>query len=274
VRIIASIAIVTVASALAQTQFEVASIKPAPPGLLNGGMSGGPGTKDPSLFTCENVDLASLVVVAFDIRWLQFSGPAWMRFTRFNISAKIPEGTTKEQFKLMQQNLLLERFKMTFHHEQRELQTYNLVVAKGGPKLKESPGTPLPGDSSDYKPPPGPVKKDEDGFPVIPDEDPRPMMSAIDGPRWVQRFGRRTMEQLAHYVETLVDRPVNDATGLTANYDFTLKWINNRGRRSDDDNGPTIFEALQSQLGLKLEPAKAMIDVLVIDHIEKAPTEN
>jgi len=267
------IAVLVSTAVLGQT-FEVASIKPASRGAMGSVVSGGPGTKDPGLFTCEGVDLASVVMHAFEIRWVQLSGPAWMRSTRFNISAKIPEGTTKEQFRLMQQNLLVERFKMTFHREQREMQSYGMVVAKGGPKLKESPDTPPAGDPNEYKPPPGPVKKDKEGFPVIPTEDPRPMMSAIDGPRWVQRFDRRSMEQLARYVETLVDQPVEDETGLKGKYDFTLKWINNRGRRSNDDFGPTIFEALQAQLGLKLESKKSMVDVLVVDHIEKTPTEN
>jgi uncharacterized protein (TIGR03435 family) len=271
------VCIVILASATAQTaepRFEVASIKPSPPDSLNGRMSGGPGTKDPGIFICEGVDLASIVMSGFGIRWVQFSGPAWMRSTKFDISAKIPEGITKEKFRLMQQNLLVERFKMTFHHERHEMQIYGLVVAKNGPKLKESPDTPPPGDPNEYKPPPGPVRKDKDGFPAIPDDDPREMMSAIDGARWVQRFGRRSMEQLAGYVETLVDRPVEDETGLKGKFDFTLKWINNRGRRPDDDYGPTIFEALQQQLGLKLEQHKAIVDVFVVDHIEKTPTEN
>jgi uncharacterized protein (TIGR03435 family) len=273
VRTCIAIMLLSIAAAFGQT-FEVASIKPTPEGTIGSVMSGGPGTEDPGIFTCEAVDLATVVMRAFEIRWVQFSGPAWMRSTKFNISAKVPEGTTKENFRLMQQNLLIERFKMTLHHEQREMQIYGLVVAKGGPKLRESPDTPPAGDRNEYKPPLGPVKKDKDGFPIIPDEDPRPMMSAIDGPRWVQRFGRRSMEQLARYVETLVDRPVEDETGLNGKYDFTLKWINNRGRRSDDDYGPTIFEALQAQLGLKLESKKAMVDTLVVDHIDKTPAEN
>jgi uncharacterized protein (TIGR03435 family) len=271
VRILATLAI---AAALKAQTFEVASIKPSPPDAINRGMSGGPGTKDPGLFTCVNVDLASLVINAYDIRWVQFSGPAWMRSARFNITAKIPEGATKAQFRLMQQNLLVERFKLTLHHEQKEVATYSLVVARNGFKLKESTADPPPVDPSEYKPPSGPPKKDKDGFPVIPPDDPRPMMSAIDGPRWVQRFTRRTMEQLARYVETLVDRPVEDATGLKGKYDFTLKWINNRGRPPSDDTGPNIFEALEAQLGLKLESKKAAIDILVVDHIEKTPTEN
>jgi uncharacterized protein (TIGR03435 family) len=97
----------------------------------------------------------------------------------------------------------------------------------------------------------------------------------MEGPRWVQRFTDATMEDLGRYVASMVGQPVDDATGLKGKYDFILKWLNERGRRpSDDESGPNIFEALQAQLGLKLESKKTMVDVLVIDHIEKTPTEN
>lgn len=272
----ASIAIMVGASAGAQTpQFEVASVKLSPDQRgLNVSMHGGPGTEDPGLYTCENCEIWGLIERAFELKAYQLSGPAWMRTTRLIISAKIPTGATEEQFRLMLQDLLIERFKLTFHREKKEMPTYDLVVAKNGPKVKESSEAPPLGDPNAYKPPPGPSKKDKDGFPIIPPEDPRPMMSAMEGPRWVQRFGHRSMEQLAGYVATLVDRPVEDSTGLKGKYDFTLKWMNDRLRGPDDETGPNIFQALQAQLGLQLEPKKAMIDILVVDHIEKTPTEN
>jgi uncharacterized protein (TIGR03435 family) len=276
VRTIASIAIILSASAGAQTpQFEVASVKLSPDQRgLNVSMHGGPGTEDPGLYTCENCEIWGLIDRAFDLKAYQLSGPVWMRTTRLIISAKIPAAATKEEFRLMLQDLLIERFKLTFHREKKEMPTYDLVVAKNGPRLKESPEATPSSDPSTYKPPSGPLKKDKDGFPIIPPEDPRPMMSAMEGPRWVQRFGHRSMEQLAGYVATLVDRPVEDATGLKGQYDFTLKWINDRLLPPDDNTGPNIFAALQAQLGLKLESKKGMVDVLVIDHIEKTPTEN
>jgi uncharacterized protein (TIGR03435 family) len=274
VRKIASIAIFIASIAYAQTpQFEVASVKPSPPDRLNSrGISGGPGTKDPGLFTCDDARLVDLVIIAYDLPWYRFSGPAWMNTTRFDISAKIPDGTTKEQFRLMQQNLLIERFKMTFHHEQKELPAYDLVVAKNGPKLKEA--EPPPPEDSDGPKPPRPARKlDKDGFPILPPG--REWITDMEGPRWVQRFTDASMEDFARYAATIVGQPVNDATGLKGKYDFILKWLNDRGRRpSDDDSGPNIFEALQAQLGLKLESKKTMVDVLVVDHIEKTPTEN
>ena len=261
-------------SAVAQTpQFEVASIKPSTPDPMKGSrVAGGPGTKDPGLFTCDNARLFELVTIAYDLPWYRLSGPAWMNTARFDISARIPEGTTKEQFKLMQQNLLLERFKMTFHHEQKQLPAYDLVVAKNGPKLKEA--EPPPPEDSDAPKPPRPARKlDKDGFPILPPG--RAWITDMEGPRWVQRFTGASMEDLGRYVASMVGQPVDDATGLKGKYDFILKWLNERGRRpSDDESGPNIFEALQAQLGLKLESKKTTVDVLVIDHIEKTPTEN
>jgi uncharacterized protein (TIGR03435 family) len=258
---------------LAPPQFEVAAIKPSPPDSMSFEMSGGPGTKDPGLFRCENVDLTSLVTMAFDVPRYRFSGPDWMRSTRFNISAKIPDGTTKEQFALMQQNLLTERFKMTFHREKKEMQGYDLVVAKNGPKIKESAQTPPPAElDSPKSPPAGPYKIGTDGFPILPPG--REWRTGIAGRRLVQRFTDATMERVAALLASSLARPINDATDLKGKYDFTVKWIMDWGPPSPDDSGPDIFQALQEQLGLKLEPKKVMVDLLVVDHIEKTPTEN
>jgi len=273
VRLIAIIAIIVLASAEAQTQFEVASIKPALPGEVNQFWSGGPGTRDPGLFNCQNVDLADLVVMAYDIPWYRFSGLDWMRSTRFNISAKIPEGTTKEQFKLMQQNLLTERFKMTLHHQQKEMQGYDLVAAKGGPnmnRIKPSPDPPPADDPNAYAALPGPPQVDKDGFPIPPPQ--RGWRTVHAGRRITQPCTDATMERVAGFLASAVGRPVNDATALKGKYDFVLKWV--LEGPVTEDSSPTIFEALQQQLGLKLESKKEMVDVLVVDHIEKAPTEN
>jgi len=193
-------------SPLRPPQFEVASIKPSAPDAVDGGMYGGPGTKDPALFSCENTDLTSLVVAAYDIPRYRFSGPAWMRSTRFSVSAKVPDGTTKEQFKLMQQALLAERFRLTFHWEKKDLRGYNLVVAKDGPKLTSSSNGPAPKDP-DAPPPQGPFKNDKDGFPIIPPDDHRRNLFAMDGARAVQLFFGRSMEHLAAYCPILWGGP-------------------------------------------------------------------
>ena len=105
--------------------FEVASIKAASPPLDGKGMrvdwKGGPGTPDPGLFTCENCSLANLVSIAYDLKSYQFPGSSDLNTDRFTVSAKVPPGTTKEDFRLMQQNLLAERFKLKIHREKKGL---------------------------------------------------------------------------------------------------------------------------------------------------------
>jgi uncharacterized protein (TIGR03435 family) len=266
--VIASIAIMLAANALAQTpQFEVASVKLSPDQRgLNVSYHGGPGTDDPGLFSCENCEIWGLIDQAFELKAYELTGPPWMRTTRLIISAKIPPGTTKEQFRLMLQNLLIDRFKLTFHREKKEMPTYDLVVAKNGPKLKESttPSEPLPASQS---------KIDADGFPIVP-PGPGSGRMAMAGRKTAQRFVDAPMSQLAAQLAGAARRPVHDATGLTGKYDFTLKWVMDWGGPPTADDSPTIFEALQEQLGLKLEPRKSMVDTLVVDHIEKIPTEN
>lgn len=131
-----------------QPAFDVVSIRPSVPNdsrmWQTVGWHGGPGTDDPSLFTCENCHLSMLVTIAYGINGYQLSAPDWTGSLQFNVSAKVPMGATKEQFKLMMQNMLAERFKRVAHFEKKEMQRSELVVAKGGPKLKESTIAPPP----------------------------------------------------------------------------------------------------------------------------------
>jgi len=266
------------AAAAAQTpdaaQFEVASVRIAPPPDGRGmrvSIRGGPGSPDPTLFTCENCGLSGLIMQAFDLQEYQLSGPSWllamgMDSARFMVSAKIPAGTTKEQFRLMLQNLLAERFQMTFHRDKKEMTILNLVVAKNGPKFKES--KPVEAADEDRPGPPGPPKKDADGFPILP---------AGKGQRMAIMNGRAAMRseesiaQLAQMLANQLHQAVIDATGLSGKYEIGLTWVPGD---APDNPGPTIFAALQEQLGLKLESKKGMVEILVVDHVEKTPTEN
>ncbi len=234
---------------------------------MSGMMSGGPGTKDPGFFTCKNISLRALVVTAFNFLTYQFSGPDWMVGARFNISAKIPDGTTKDQFRLMLQSLLVERFKMAIHWEKKEIQTYDLVVAKGGHKLKESPpdaDTPAPQF-------PDSPKADTEGFPLLPPG--RQSVLAEGGHHVAMRRADETMDRFAVYLSAQLHTPVSNATGLTGKYDFTLRWVSD-GTPSTDETGPNLFRAVQEQLGLRLESKKGTVDFLVVDRAEKTPTEN
>ena len=121
--------------------FEVASVKRAPP-YVDGAdyqMHGGPGTNDPGRITYPRTWLPRLLTKAYGVLQDQISGPDWLETEAYSIVAKIPPSTTADQFNLMLQNLLAERFHLTLHHETREFQVYSLLVAKGGPKMKPSP---------------------------------------------------------------------------------------------------------------------------------------
>ena len=215
--------------------------------------------------------------------------PDWVHSKRFDIAAKVaPDDAPKldklkmEQRRAMLLPLLEERFNLKYHHESRELPMYSLVVAKGGSKLKVSTMPP---------PPPPDAPKNSEG-PRGPGGPPRDrvggpgMMRMSPGGLEAQGGG---IQFLAHALSALVGRSVVDKTGLTGNYDYSLHWTPDEGStprvgpagggpppQGDapiDPNGPTLFTALEEQLGLKLQSEKGKVDVIVIDHID-LPTEN
>jgi len=127
---------------------------------------GGPGTNDPGLFRCENMSLTNLLSRAYSLTYLLVSGPEWLKSTIFLVSAKVPPGTSETQFEAMLRSLLLDRFKLSAHREQREVAQYDLVLAKSGPKFKGA--TVKPGTEDEAKPtPPGPVVLGRDGYPAL-----------------------------------------------------------------------------------------------------------
>ncbi len=156
---------------------------------------------------------------------------------------KLPPKEQSEQRRLMLRALLADRFKLKVHQETKILPLYQLVIAKGGPKLKESHAS----------------KTTTNGI----------------GRLTAQRM---TMASLTRILTVVTDRLVVDKTGLTAEYDFDLRWTpddlqESAGEIPEAVSGPSIFTALKEQLGLKLQPAKGPVDILVIDHIER-PSEN
>jgi uncharacterized protein (TIGR03435 family) len=124
-------------------QFEVASVKPSPPPGPDGsrlvGCKGGPGSTGPGLFTCANIDISYVVTMAFNLRSYQFPAREYADTAMYEISAKVPPGTTRERFDYMLQNLLIERFKLAYHYEKKEMAVLDLVVGKSGVKMKGSP---------------------------------------------------------------------------------------------------------------------------------------
>jgi uncharacterized protein (TIGR03435 family) len=154
--------------------FEVASVRPAPPYDGRGrtvsatGIPGSPYGKDPGRFRAEHFSLSNLITMAYDIIYYRLSAPDGIDDAWFNIEAKMPIDTTKEQFYVMLQNLLAERFGIKVHWVSWQMQTYELVVAKGGPKLKEAAADPS-SETDDSAPrrgePPTPPKRARTAIP-------------------------------------------------------------------------------------------------------------
>jgi uncharacterized protein (TIGR03435 family) len=245
--------------------FEVASIKPAdiaPGGGYTMWLKGGPGSADPTRIDYRNVSLSDLIRKAYGVEYYQIVGPDWLRIERYQIEATVTPGITQEQFQSMLGNLLADRFKVQLHRDRKEMESYSLGVAKGGPKFKAHVETP-----PDDKPQSFGSKTDSDGYPVVP----RAGVAMMNG-RARMKDPDAGLDRIVNMLSQQLHSPVNDNTGLTGKYDFDLFWST---RPPDaDDNGPDFVTAVQEQLGLKLERKKAQVDVLVIDRAEKTPTAN
>jgi len=217
--------------------FEVASVKLTAPGSRGLTHISPPG--DPR-FTATNVTLEMLISMAFGVDESRIANkPGWLDSEYYDVVAKA-EGDRAlpyDQFKPVLQRLLEQRFKLAVHHEQKEMSGYALVVAKDGPKLKKSAG---------------PSEKRY----ILPD---RLLADGISLPTLAALLARPT------------HRPVVDETRLEGIYDIELKYA---PEKPADSDLPSIFTALQEQLGLKLENRKVPVDTIVIDHVEKIPSEN
>ena len=290
--------------------FEVASIKPAaPPQTLGGdrfmfrfGRRGGPGTADPGRITWNNASLMDILIEAWDVKRFQVTGPDWLGTERFDVVAKVPAGATKEQVRVMWQNLLAERWNLSLHHGSKVFEVDELVAAKGGPKLKTTDLDPsAPEAQPPDGPPAGPPKLDKNGIPEM--NAPGLFMMQTIGPNGpnARMIGKaQTMAQLANRLGDQLNRAVVDKTGLNGKYDFVVEFAPDpgsfpggpgRGRGPggplpgappdgpqvpgpNDPSGLTLIGALQQQLGLRLQSTKAPIDILVVDRANKVPTEN
>lgn len=217
-------------------------------------------------FSCINIPLRTLIGNAYGLRQdLIYGGPGWVDSTGFDVEAKVA-GTDVEVFKKLSprqrnallQTLLADRFKLKVQHEMKVLPMYDLVVAKGGPKLKAA----APVDTSADAPKgPGAAK-------------PHGMMTM--GPGMFKGQGL-PMTALAGELSSVLEHTVADKTGMAGDYDFDLKWTAEEAGPSGDDgsteSGASIFTAVQEQLGLKLQSTRGPVDTLVIDHAEM-PSEN
>jgi uncharacterized protein (TIGR03435 family) len=259
---LSAICAIAALTAADQPKFEVASVKRTDRGIIKNSL--GPGT-----VTLKGDPLKIVLMEAFKVQTYQIVGPSWLDQDCFEIVAKMPEGATSDQIPAMLQALLVERFKLAAHKEDRPSPVYALVVGKGGPKFKEANlnfrrmGT-RPGLMF---------------FRVAPD---------------IRGFkGSMTMATLARFLANSLDRPVQDFTGLNGTYDIDLSWAPDpvldrpspfaeatraasADARTDLPAAPTatVFTAIRDSLGLRLEPRHEPVEMLVIDHVERIPIEN
>jgi uncharacterized protein (TIGR03435 family) len=195
---------------------------------------------------------------AHDVRDEQIAGgPAWLNSDRFDTVGKATPGTPDETIRLMLQNLLEKEFKLAVHQEQRPMDVYALVVGKGGPKLQKAAGS----------------GKVDCRRRVGGGQDP----AAKDMPAGQAELvcTNMTMADLAEalpvYAPGYVDHAVVDLTNIKGAYDLKLSWVS---RLLIDQGGLTMFDAVDKQLGLKMEPRKLPMPFLVIDHVEKLAGDN
>jgi uncharacterized protein (TIGR03435 family) len=220
--------------------FEVASIRPTPNPDPTQGTWSLPNTGE---FHTTSLALSHIVQLAYNVDAKQVEGkPIWLDSDCYDIKAK-PEGglkLTREQLRPLLQDLLQQRFHLTVHHETRLVSGYALVVAKSGTKLQPTKGGVMPNWRDDFSP--GNLK------------------------------GRNlTTAFLAQQLTPAAGLPCVDRTSLTGNYDISVEY---NAELDPNSPLPSLFTALQESLGLKLEPQKVPVDFLVIDHIDRTPTEN
>ena len=263
--------------------FEVASIKPTSLSATPIDCSGGPGTSDPGTWRCTNVPVGFLIINAYGLQPYQFSTGDSCCQARFDLTAKVPARTTKEQFQRMQQNLLVERFKLSLRYDHKEMAIYELAVGEKGPKMKESAPDATPAPEVPWTFPRFSMGKD--GYPAFPAG--QVGLAGMNGHyRWTG-FSL-SMQEIVKTLSGQLGRPVVDATGLKGKYDINMTWtidlawvMESAGMRDripdlpdNGPNGPTLIHAVRDQLGLQLISKKGPGEIVVVDHVEKVPIEN
>ena len=231
--------------------------------------TGGVGTAEPLRISYRATWLGGLIATAFGVPSDRIVYPAGMGSDRYDIIANIPEGATQEQFNTMLGNLLRDRFHLKFHIESKNTPVYALRVAKSGTKLKPT------ARRADDATPPRATGSDAEGFPVL-----TPSFKGIIGrPVTGEMFWAGqdvSLADIARNIQQRAARPVVDETGLTGRYDFKLhhEWGRPSAAEATPSSAPSVFSAVEEQLGLKLESSSALLDYLIVDSLDREPTEN
>ena len=253
-----------------RAEFDVVSIKRSAPDAVGGGMR----TLPDGTSVMTNVAIRQFITLAAAVPVREVRGlPDWAEDERYDVTAKPPAGSTRDQRSDMWRTLFAERMKLVAHIEEHERDTFALVVARSdgrlGPQLKPSTLDCSPRPPGSTPPPPPPDLFDTQGAMT--------RCGGLFGQGSIVSGGM-TMNRLVLSLAGLAGRPVNDRTGLKGDYSFTLKFSTRRTPGPSleaplPDDAPEFFTALQEQLGLKLQPEKTMVPVFVIDRLER-PTEN
>jgi uncharacterized protein (TIGR03435 family) len=232
-------------------EFDVASVRSAAPADERGAKTRPHHVHTtPGNVVMRNVDIGEAIRWAYNVEKYQVTGPSWMDDAHFDIVAKAAESAADDQMRVMMQTLLANRFHLTVHHENKEMSGMALLVGKTGSKLKAS---------------------EDQGESVF---EPQQKKTAIN-------FRRMSMHEFASLLSEPMRKPVVDLTEIKGAFDFTLDASNYvppepaPGQpREREDEAYMVTRALQDQVGLRLEPRKFTIDMVVIDRLEKVPTEN
>lgn len=228
----------------ADVSVEVAVVRPHPPDVMHNNFAF---AKD--RFELEDQPLFKLIAYAYSLNSRQIVGASgWVTDQHWDMSGKTnsTQDATLPQEQQIVRQLLVERFGLQFHKEKRQLPSYALQVVKGGPRLAVS-----------ADPAAQPLEWTQFGHDSVRTEN----------------YRSCTMADFLLIKQLLMDRPLVDRTGLTGRYDFKLSYSYGDAPPVDADTPPPMFTAIREQLGLKFEPTKASVDVMVIDHIAK-PTPN
>lgn len=208
------------------------------------GHHGSDGSRGQIAFT--NMPLLRLIARAYDVQPFQVSGPDWLGSEFFDIVAKYPEGATSDERGLMLRTLLEDRFRLAVHRESKEMSGYALVVARAGFKLKP---TETDNHNTDHH---------------------------SSGRIETLSAKGTSMAFLAGLLSRYLGQPVADRTGIEGVYDFELRWTSDEERADSAarDAPPSIYTALQENLGVRLAPQKVPAEMVVVDRVERVPTEN
>jgi uncharacterized protein (TIGR03435 family) len=225
--------------------FEVASVKVSPPAAEGMRLQSNQITPSPGGVTMMNTSFKAVVQWAYHLQAVQVVGPAWLDSSRYDIVAKASGETAPEQLRRMTQTLLAQRFQLTFHRDTREMPAYVVTVAKGGHKMKPSVGE---GEMQ--------IKPTGKGLTV--------------------GFTHVTLAQFAEFAASPLQGVVVDQTGLQGAWDFTLDpssfMMTQPADREDAIN--MIIQALNEQLGIKIDQKKVSAEIFIVDRAEKIPVEN